>query len=49
MQYMVMLHGRVSPGVPFRIKSIFPTAMAHRRVFGRVVQVSMYALFSHCM
>ncbi|KHG01579.1 hypothetical protein F383_20626 [Gossypium arboreum] len=42
-----MLHDRVSPGVALQIKSVYPTAMAHGRVFGRVVQVSMYALFSH--
>ncbi|KHG28500.1 hypothetical protein F383_13416 [Gossypium arboreum] len=29
-----MLHGRVSPGVPFRIKSVYPTVLALPRHTG---------------
>ncbi|KHG24574.1 hypothetical protein F383_31376 [Gossypium arboreum] len=30
-QHTAMLHGRVSPGVPFRIKAIFPIVLTRPR------------------
>ncbi|KHG08573.1 hypothetical protein F383_35502 [Gossypium arboreum] len=36
-RHTVMQHGRVSPGVPFKLKLVYTTAMAHRCVFGCVV------------
>ncbi|KHF97514.1 hypothetical protein F383_13764 [Gossypium arboreum] len=42
-----MLHGRVSPRVVLQLNSVLTTAKAHGHVFDCVVQVSMYALFSH--
>ncbi|KHG30212.1 hypothetical protein F383_35952 [Gossypium arboreum] len=38
-QHMVMLHGRVSPGVPYDVKSVLSTAKAHGCVASHVTQV----------
>ncbi|KHG01899.1 Lissencephaly-1 [Gossypium arboreum] len=44
-QHTAMLHGHVSPGVPYNCKSGSSMANAHRRVLLPCEQVSMYALF----
>ncbi|KHG19776.1 Uroporphyrinogen decarboxylase [Gossypium arboreum] len=40
-RHPVMLHGCVSPGVPYDFKSVLSTAKAHGRVASHVMQVSL--------